>query len=225
MKIKNLVAVVALGLSVYSVASNAAIYRWSFNYNGFSSGEFAFLDFDSSNGNFRLYDNTGQYASETISFADNSYLTSTIGVNGLALDFTAAGTTFLPTPITTTEDSGTVNNFTSAFTAPNAFFAGSIATYDYGIVTANNGSSNEVNNGESTTFKISNDIVQSNIAGVAVRLNFNNGDLNSNGGGGAVWIVGQAVNSGAPVPEAETSAMMVLGLGILGFVARRRKQA
>lgn len=225
MKIKKVVAVVALGLTIVSVSSQAAIYRWSFNYNGVSGGEFAFLDFDSANRNFRLYDNTGQYAGETISFANNNYLTTTIGVNGLALDFTAAGTTFLPTPITTTEDSGTVNNFTSAFTAPNAFFAGSIAAYDYGIVTANNGRSNEINNGESTTFNISNNIARSNIAGVAVRLNFNNGDLNAGGGGDSVWVVGQAVNSGSPVPEAETSAMMALGLGVLGFVARRRKQA
>jgi hypothetical protein len=27
-----------------------------------------------------------------------------------------------------------------------------------------------------------------------------------------------------PVPEAETSAMLLTGLGVMGFIARRRKQ-
>ena len=40
--------------------------------------------------------------------------------------------------------------------------------------------------------------------------------------------VGQLVTTrttvSAPVPEPETIAMMALGLGVMGFVARRRKQ-
>ncbi len=54
-------------------------------------------------------------------------------------------------------------------------------------------------------------------------------DINENG-----WIVGSASNSRlgisshaflmtAAVPEPETYAMMLMGLGLMGFVARRRK--
>jgi hypothetical protein len=36
--------------------------------------------------------------------------------------------------------------------------------------------------------------------------------------------VSQGVGNTAPVPEAETYAMMLAGLGLVGFMARRRKQ-
>ena len=52
-------------------------------------------------------------------------------------------------------------------------------------------------------------------------------DINNNG-----WIVGTAFNSNTsemhaflmtPVPELETYAMFMAGLGLMGFIARRRK--
>ena len=52
-------------------------------------------------------------------------------------------------------------------------------------------------------------------------------DINDNG-----WIVGTAVNNQTnvnhaflltPVPEPETYAMLLAGLGVLGFMGRRRK--
>ena len=53
--------------------------------------------------------------------------------------------------------------------------------------------------------------------------------INDNG-----WIVGQASNSLlgistqafllSPVPEADTSGMLLMGAGVMGFMARRRKQ-
>ncbi|KQQ45874.1 hypothetical protein ASF61_19705 [Duganella sp. Leaf126] len=48
------------------------------------------------------------------------------------------------------------------------------------------------------------------------------GLVNGNGGGSYASDLNIAV---APVPEAETYAMMVAGLGLLGVVARRRKAA
>ncbi|WP_256209002.1 FxDxF family PEP-CTERM protein [Nitrosospira sp. Nsp14] len=54
-------------------------------------------------------------------------------------------------------------------------------------------------------------------------------DINDNG-----WIVGNAHNSKtgvdhafllAPIPEPETYAMLLAGLGLLGFIARRRRTA
>jgi len=46
-----------------------------------------------------------------------------------------------------------------------------------------------------------------------------NGNVNS------AWVLGQTVDNITPIPEAETSAMFLAGLGLLGFVSRRRKQA
>ncbi len=43
-------------------------------------------------------------------------------------------------------------------------------------------------------------------------------------GGGADWVMDNfTYNSTAPIPEPETYAMMLAGLGMLGFMARRRK--
>ena len=42
------------------------------------------------------------------------------------------------------------------------------------------------------------------------------------GGEGGLGVVSWNFNS--PVPEPETSAMMLAGLGMLGFAARRREQ-
>lgn len=42
---------------------------------------------------------------------------------------------------------------------------------------------------------------------------------------GASYYIGTAfLTSAAPIPEPETYAMMLAGLGLMGFVARRRKQ-
>jgi hypothetical protein len=51
---------------------------------------------------------------------------------------------------------------------------------------------------------------------VALRFNDNNGAINGN----SEWITGVAV---AAVPEPETYAMFLAGLGLLGFTARKRK--
>jgi hypothetical protein len=44
---------------------------------------------------------------------------------------------------------------------------------------------------------------------------------NSITAGGWDLVVGSSVN---PVPEADTSAMLLMGAGVMGFIARRRKQ-
>lgn len=229
--VKSVAVASLLALGVASTA-NAAVYRWSFNYNGVSGGEFAFLDFDDVTKDFRMEDNNGQFAGE--GFASNNYLTTTIGVNGIAFDFGLnSAPTFLSTPISTGPGAWgnvSINDFTASSANPNPGFTGDTGSFDIGFTTASNADQNEINVGESTMFKLSNDISNTGLAGVALRLNFNNGGLNANGGGptgniGSIWIVGQRVNSGAPVPEAGTSAMMALGLGLIGFVASRRKKA
>ena len=48
-----------------------------------------------------------------------------------------------------------------------------------------------------------------------------NGDL---GGTGQHWALDNLTYNAAPIPEPETYAMLLAGLGLLGFVARRRKQ-
>jgi hypothetical protein len=45
---------------------------------------------------------------------------------------------------------------------------------------------------------------------------------NSITAGGWDLVVGSSVN---PVPEADTSAMLLMGAGVMGFIARRRKNA
>ena len=38
-------------------------------------------------------------------------------------------------------------------------------------------------------------------------------------------LSGQVAAIGSPIPEPETSAMLLAGLGLLGFIASRRKAA
>ena len=40
---------------------------------------------------------------------------------------------------------------------------------------------------------------------------------------GGTYILGSAIVSAAPVPEPETYAMLLAGLGVVGFLARRRR--
>ena len=43
-------------------------------------------------------------------------------------------------------------------------------------------------------------------------------------GGSYILLAGTADGTLAPVPEPETYAMMLAGLGMLGFMARRRRK-
>lgn len=204
--IKNAALAVLLSLGVVSGA-NAAVYRWSFS--DATQTDFAFLDFDTVTSDFRLFDNSA-----------NNYLTGNLGVNGISFDFNGAQT-LNATAVTSLNGSGAVNygNTTigtlSATTNPLL-----ITGYTSGFVTASNGSESEIGDGEGTMFNFGT-IAYSNIDNVAIRFNTNNGALNS---GGAGWVGGTLVQT-TPVPEAETGAMMALGLGLIGFVARRRKKA
>jgi hypothetical protein len=194
--IKSTILATLLAMGMSNVA-NATIYQFSFS-DASSGGVFAFLDFDTTTNEFRLYDNGA-----------NGYLTSPTGVNGIAFDFTSPLS--LPSPVSTTQtvwDTTTIGQLSST-TVPFGF--------SNAYASATNGDADEINNGESTSFSFG-AIDYSNIGGVALRLNTSNGSLNSSG----TWVNSVGV---AAVPEAETSAMMVLGLGLIGFVARRRKSA
>lgn len=189
----------AVGLLLVSAvgSANATVYRWSFEDLS-SSGTFAFLDFDTASSNFRLFDNTS-----------NGYLTGNVGINGISFSFlngfdvTGPAVTFQ-----TVWDNTTIGSLTSTDAA---------GGYTRGFKTATNAPADEIQNGESTSFNFG-AIDFSNIAGVAVRLNANDAN-NSNSG---VWAFQTA--SALAVSEVETSAMMVLGLGLLGFAAKRRRK-
>jgi hypothetical protein len=108
------------------------------------------------------------------------------------------------------------------FTAPTAF----TLTLDGG----SNGSWN-IGNLQATVYDSGPSTVYGPIAGVlnttpSASLLAGNYDLKITGdvaaGGGSYW--GAVTLTTAPVPEPETYAMMLAGLGLMGFVARRRRQ-
>ena len=195
--IKNTALALLLSLGVMSSA-NAAIYRWSFST--VDQTDFAFLDFDTVTSDFRIFDNSA-----------NDYLASPRGVNGISFDFNGSQT-LNATAVTSSVSIGTLSQ-----TVLPPLNSG----YTVGFATASNGVADEINDGESTTFNFG-AIDFANIDNVALRLNGNNGVLGASGG--QAWVGGSLVQS-TPVPEAETSAMMALGLGLIGFMAKRRKKA
>lgn len=56
------------------------------------------------------------------------------------------------------------------------------------------------------------------------RYNIPNWGWNDYTGAGSPFVAGYVVEYAAPVPEPETYAMMLAGLGLLGLTARRRRQ-
>lgn len=189
---------VSLLLATSVGSANAAVYQWSLDLGGSALG---FLDFDTTTNNFRLYDN----------FADTG-LASPTGINGLEFTF------LNPVSLTT----GNVNSFSSFYdTANGAVYeqfsltgvgGGTLYTY----TAADNQQTNEINDGESSSFNFG-VLNVANIQTVRYRLNTNNSANLNNGGFQNATAVGQ-------VPEAETSAMMVLGLAVLGLVSNRRRK-
>lgn len=197
MKSKS-VLLAALLVAGASNVANAAVYRWSFSV--VDQDKFAFLDFDTVTYDFRLFDNP-----------DNDYLTSPRGVNGISFDFENDATVINNSAVTTGISIGT---FVREDNLPDL-----IAGFTHGFVAASNDVDDEVNNGESTTFNFG-FIDFANIDNVAIRLNGNNGVIGANGG--QAWVGGSLVQN---VPEPETYAMYMAGLGLLGFVSRRKKAA
>lgn len=196
MKIKSMLLVALLAVSASSVA-NAAIYRWSFSV--VEQENFAFLDFDTATSDFRLFDNP-----------DNNFLLSPLGVNGISFDF--IDPTIINNSAVTSGIS--IGTFVRNDTEPPL-----ISGFTHGFVTDSNAIGDEINNGESTTFNFG-FIDFANIDNVAIRLNGNNGVIGANGG--QAWVGGSLVQN-TPVPEPETYAMFMAGLGLLGFVSRRKK--
>lgn len=200
-KIKGLVVALALGAMSFSAVTQAEVYRWNL-------GTYGFLDFDSASSNFRLYDNASTSGGVN-GLGDNN------GINGLTFSFNSA----------VGLSTGSVASFSTAFdtafgtTYKPLTFTGvsSIANTVYTYTGASNQTIDELVDGQSASFNFGN-ILFSNIAGVGFRLNDNNANNLNTGSIISATSVGQ-------VPEVEISAMMLLGLGVLGFAARRRKQA
>lgn len=204
-------AALALAFASLSTGAVAQVYQWSFTSTD-TSQVFAFLDYDTVTNDFRLYDN-----------AANNYLNdvnpSSIGVNGVAFSF--GSPVVFP---------ATVNTFQTVYDTPNAnrvmpsfaSVASPVSGLDYELISASNRRTDEIGDGESTSFDLGIALPNDPTTWtVALRLNTNNANAANYLGNGS-WIEQSSV---AAIPEADTSAMMVLGLGVLGFVARRRKQA
>jgi hypothetical protein len=191
MKVNKLKSLVAGSFLLFGAVSNAnaALFTWSFD-NGASGGIFAYLDFDDTSKDFTIRDVT-----------TNSFLLSPNGINGISFDFISN--------VSLTTPSGLQINTTQPPL---------LSGFDQGFSTANNQATSELNDNEtSLVYNFGNNIVASNINGIAIRLNTNNGN-NLNDG---AWIAGTEVTTA--VPEPETYAMFLAGLGLLGFVARRKQ--
>lgn len=195
MKLKNVLLGALLSFVVISNV-NAAVYRWSFSV--VEQSDFAFLDFDTTTSKFRLFDNPS-----------NNYLTAPLGVNGVAFDFVGPQALPFSTPTFTDADS----NVAIGELITNNILPPLPSGFVRGYSTILNTSGFEVNDGESTSFNLGS-IDYNNIDNVAVRINSNlvNGS----------WVPGVLVQN-TPVPEPETYAMFMAGLGLLGFVSRRKK--
>lgn len=186
----------AFGAIILSASAHATVYRWNLDTYGF-------LDFDSSTNDFRLYDNTS-----------NTGLSGNNGINGLTFSFN--NSVILST---------TVGSFSSFWDTANGSvykpltLLGSVngtqTIYSYN--TATNQDVNELKDGQSASFNFG-VIDFTNIAGIGYRFN-STSSANVNSG-----IVSDATLVGQ-VPEVQSWLMMALGIGVLGFVTRRRKQA
>lgn len=183
-----------LGMLLFSAYSQAAVYRWNLD-------TYAFLDFDSSTNDFRLYDNTANTGLSggdginglTFSFYNSVILSTTVGSFSSFWD-TANGSVYKPLTLL-----GSVN--------------GTQTIYSYN--TATNQDINELKDGQSASFNFG-AVDFSNIAEIGYRLNTNSAANVNSGSIAEATLVGQ-------VPEPQTTLMLALGLGVLCFVARRRK--
>ncbi len=188
-----------LGLFLMTVVhqADAEIFTWSFE-NGNPSSVFAFLDFDDATSNFTIRDNT------LVNYSNRN-----AGVNGIAFDY--AGT--LPTGAFST-----ANDDIGEFDSSGVTLASLPAGFDVGFSGPSNRIGNEVNDDESTVINFGT-INFADINGVALRFNSDNAARSDIGNGS--WITGVAVV--AAVPEPQTYAMFLAGLGLMGFAARRKQ--
>ncbi len=186
-----------LGLLLMTVVhqADATIHTWSFE-DGNPSSIFAFLDFDDVTSDFTIRDNPL-----------NNDLERNAGVNGIAFDFQSR--VGLPSSVTTSS----IGQFNYSITTPSL-----PAGFSDGFVGVTNRGGQEVNDGEFTIVNFGT-INFANINGVALRFNNNNARTTDSGNGS--WITGGAVV--AAVPEPQTYAMFLAGLGLMGFAARRKQ--
>lgn len=204
-------AALALAFASLSTGAVAQVYQWSFTTSGVV---FAFLDYDTVTKDFRLYDNSA-----------NAYLNDTapssIGVNGIAFSFGSSVGAF-PSTVSTYQgayDSANANAVMGEFSS----VASPVSGLDYELISSSNRRTDEIGNGESTSLDFGTLVLPNDPLTwtVALRLNTNNANATNYLGNGS-WIKQSSV---VAIPEADTSTMMVLGLGVLGFVVKRRKQA
>jgi hypothetical protein len=226
----------------FSVTANATVYRFSFTDssteiielggNGATnppSGIFAFLDYDTTIAQFRLYDGPNAYLGSTPVGLGVGH-----GINGIAFNFGSVlpilGVVTYPTTGTSViYDSGSMEGLTS-ITVPSVISS----NFDVAYKTLNNGvevitDAYKLVGGESETFAVTgfNNEALANLNGatsnggslalsaasVAVRVQ-------SSTGNGVSWFTASSVSA---VPELNVNVMMVFGLGFIGFVARQRK--
>lgn len=175
-----------------------------------------------------------------ITAADNVG-TTTLGGQGYLGSYVSQGAAILTTPVVTA--AGQFNNYVNnAANAPSLYLFSNLNTAVNGGEVANvatggaayagsfiynlnrlNGTGNNVMAAVGTTMGFQQVITGAN--GVAASNQTTLNSLVSNtftlNNAGTLTYVGVS----APVPEADTWAMMMLGLGFMGFVARRKQQA
>lgn len=215
----------AVLLSGATLNANATVYRFTFSDTSTEYAQtspsasnptdvFAFLDYDTDLNQFRLFDNTADgYLSST------GGSSSRYGITGIAFNFSGSapslGTVSYPSSI---YDSGSMSGLASTSSVPSAI---SGAGFDLAYTT-----NQRLTNGESETFAFQNftnstfnSLVSSGgnvlASSIAVRVSREDSQRIS-------WF---AASSVAAVPEPETYAMFLAGLGLLGFVSRRKLQA
>lgn len=226
--------------------ANATVYRFSFTFNSTEyielggngatnppPGIFAYLDFDTTINQFRLYD-----------APNNVYLGSSVqglgvglGLNGIAFDFGATApvlgaASYPSTGASVFYDNGSMLGLSQLASVPSAIDS----NFNDAYKTLSGGSESIADTykliaGESETFTISgfDTAALSQLNGATI----NAGSLvlsapsvairvQSSTGNSASWFAATSVTA---VPESETYAMFMVGLGLIGFTAKRCKEA
>lgn len=207
--LRNLLAVpITAALLAFSSATQAQIWTWSFTDMGVDYS----LSFDSLSGNVGTYTlrlDTSGYDHH----ADPAYLDS---VNIKAWDGTNISFALLSAPSGTAwyQSAGPISSGPASNTGCRGNESG------FGCLEAANKGVLNVDNGPYTfRFAVTANSFSSTYTGVHVGAGYA-----GEGGRGASYGITSVVGPVAPIPEPETYAMLLAGLGLMVFVARRRRQ-
>ena len=208
--LRNLLAVpITAALLAFSSATQAQIWTWSFTDMGVDYS----LSFDSLSGNVGTYtltlDTSGYNQPAYPAYLDSVDIKAWGGTNmSFALLSAPSGTAWRPTegPIS----SGPVSN--TGCRGNESGFA-CVEAVDKGVLNVDRGP-------YTFRFAVTANSFSSTFTGVHVGAGYASANGTGKGGYGITSVVGPV----APIPEPETYAMLLAGLGLMVFVARRRRQ-